>query len=115
MVQYFCRVDYLFTVGPGAFNPPPKVESAIVRLVPYAQPPHPAKDHRVLERIVREAFNQRRKTLRNTLRTLMSVEDIEAAGVDPTLRPEQLSVADFVSLANRYSETNPEAEQGATA
>ncbi|MBD9680398.1 16S rRNA (adenine(1518)-N(6)/adenine(1519)-N(6))-dimethyltransferase RsmA [Pseudomonas sp. PDM18] len=115
MVQYFCRVDYLFTVGPGAFNPPPKVESAIVRLVPYAEPPHPAKDHRVLERIVREAFNQRRKTLRNTLRTLMSVEDIEAAGVDPTLRPEQLSVADFVSLANRYSETNPEAEQGPTA
>jgi 16S rRNA (adenine1518-N6/adenine1519-N6)-dimethyltransferase len=108
MVQYFCKVDYLFTVGPGAFNPPPKVESAIVRLAPYAEPPHPAKDHRLLERIVREAFNQRRKTLRNTLRSLMSIEDIEAAGVDPSLRPEQLDVADFVRLANRLAELAPE-------
>lgn len=115
MVQYFCRVDYLFTVGPGAFNPPPKVESAIVRLVPYSELPHPAKDHRVLERIVREAFNQRRKTLRNTLRALMSVEDIEAAGVDPTLRPEQLDVADFVRLANRLSDISVDAAQGPSA
>lgn len=108
MVQYFCKVDYLFTVGPGAFNPPPKVESAIVRLAPYAEPPYPAKDHRLLERIVREAFNQRRKTLRNTLKALLSVEDIEAVGVDPTLRPEQLDVSDFVKLANRLAELNPE-------
>ncbi|MED5608607.1 16S rRNA (adenine(1518)-N(6)/adenine(1519)-N(6))-dimethyltransferase RsmA [Pseudomonas sp. JH-2] len=108
MVQYFCKVDYLFTVGPGAFNPPPKVESAIVHLAPYAELPHPAKDHRLLERIVREAFNQRRKTLRNTLRSLMSIEDIEAAGVDPSLRPEQLDVADFVRLANRLAELAPE-------
>ncbi|WP_371370022.1 16S rRNA (adenine(1518)-N(6)/adenine(1519)-N(6))-dimethyltransferase RsmA [Pseudomonas sp. QL9] len=108
MVQYFCKVDYLFTVGPGAFNPPPKVESAIVRLAPYAEPPYPAKDHRLLERIVREAFNQRRKTLRNTLKSLLSVEDIESVGVDPTLRPEQLDVSDFVKLANRLAELNPD-------
>ncbi|MCY1501455.1 Ribosomal RNA small subunit methyltransferase A [compost metagenome] len=107
MVQYFCRVDYLFTVGPGAFNPPPKVESAIVRLVPYDEPPHPARDHRLLERVVREAFNMRRKTLRNTLKGLLSSEDIEAVGVDPTLRPEQLDVAAFVRLANRLAELTP--------
>ncbi|MCY1349100.1 Ribosomal RNA small subunit methyltransferase A [compost metagenome] len=107
MVQYFCRVDYLFTVGPGAFNPPPKVESAIVRLVPYDEPPHPARDHRLLERVVREAFNMRRKTLRNTLKGLLSSEDIEAVGVDPTLRPEQLDVAAFVRLANCLAELTP--------
>lgn len=104
MVQYHCRVEHLFNVGPGAFNPPPKVDSAIVRLTPFAEPPHPARDPKLLERVVREAFNQRRKTLRNTLKPLLSVEDIEAAEVDPTLRPEQLDLAAFVRLANRLAE-----------
>ncbi|MFW4576644.1 16S rRNA (adenine(1518)-N(6)/adenine(1519)-N(6))-dimethyltransferase RsmA [Pseudomonas paraeruginosa] len=104
MVQYHCRVEHLFNVGPGAFNPPPKVDSAIVRLTPFAEPPHPARDPKLLERVVREAFNQRRKTLRNTLKPLLSVEDIEAAAVDPTLRPEQLDLAAFVRLANRLAE-----------
>ncbi len=103
MVQYHCRVEHLFNVGPGAFNPPPKVDSAIVRLTPFAEPPHPARDPKLLERVVREAFNQRRKTLRNTLKPLLSVEDIEAAEVDPTLRPEQLDLAAFVRLANRLT------------
>ncbi len=104
MVQYHCRVEHLFNVGPGAFNPPPKVDSAIVRLTPFAEPPHPARDPKLLERVVREAFNQRRKTLRNTLKPLLSVEDIKAAEVDPTLRPEQLDLAAFVRLANRLAE-----------
>ncbi|MNM69599.1 Ribosomal RNA small subunit methyltransferase A [compost metagenome] len=108
MVQYHCRVEHLFNVGPGAFNPPPKVESAIVRLVPYEELPYPAKDHRLLERVVREAFNQRRKTLRNTLKGLLSSEDIEAVGVDPTLRPEQLDVDAFVRLANRLADLTPD-------
>jgi 16S rRNA (adenine1518-N6/adenine1519-N6)-dimethyltransferase len=100
MVQYHCRVEHLFNVGPGAFNPPPKVDSAIVRLVPHAVLPHPAKDHRLLEKVVREAFNQRRKTLRNTLKTLMTAEQIESAGVDGSKRPEQLDLAAFVRLAD---------------
>jgi 16S rRNA (adenine1518-N6/adenine1519-N6)-dimethyltransferase len=104
MVQYHCRVEHLFNVGPGAFNPPPKVDSAIVRLVPYETPPFPAKDHRLLERVVREAFNQRRKTLRNTLKALMPNEAIEAAGVDGSLRPEQLSLEEFVRLADKLHE-----------
>jgi len=103
MVQYFCRVEHLFNVGPGAFNPPPKVDSAIVRLVPHAELPHPARDHRLLERVVREAFNQRRKTLRNTLRQLLSAEQIEAAGVDGSKRPEQLDLAAFVRLADQLA------------
>ena len=104
MVQYHCRVEHLFNVGPGAFNPPPKVDSAIVRLVPYETLPFPAKDHRLLERVVREAFNQRRKTLRNTLKALMPVEAIEAAGVDGSLRPEQISLEEFVRLADKLHE-----------
>jgi 16S rRNA (adenine1518-N6/adenine1519-N6)-dimethyltransferase len=104
MVQYHCRVEHLFNVGPGAFNPPPKVDSAIVRLVPHETLPHPAKDHRLLERVVREAFNQRRKTLRNTLKALLSSDEITAAGVDGGLRPEQLDLAAFVRLADKLSE-----------
>lgn len=103
MVQYFCEVEHLFNVGPGAFNPPPKVDSAIVRLVPHRTLPHPARDHRLLERVVREAFNQRRKTLRNTLKNLLSAAEIEAAGVDGSLRPEQLDLAAFVRLADQLA------------
>nr|WP_314492283.1 16S rRNA (adenine(1518)-N(6)/adenine(1519)-N(6))-dimethyltransferase RsmA [uncultured Pseudomonas sp.] len=103
MVQYHCRVEHLFNVGPGAFNPPPKVDSAIVRLVPHATPPHPAKDPALLERVVREAFNQRRKTLRNTLKGLLDNAAIEAAGVDGSLRPEQLDLSAFVRLADQLA------------
>lgn len=103
MVQYHCKVEHLFNVGPGAFNPPPKVDSAIVRLTPHAQLPHPAQDYQALDRVVREAFNQRRKTIRNTLKNLLTTEAIEAAGVDAGLRPEQLALADFVRLADRLA------------
>ncbi|TWI56811.1 16S rRNA (adenine1518-N6/adenine1519-N6)-dimethyltransferase [Pseudomonas duriflava] len=107
MVQYHCRVEHLFNVGPGAFNPPPKVDSAIVRLVPHTKLPHPARDPKILERVVREAFNQRRKTLRNTLKNLMSTDMIEAAHVEPGLRPEQLDIAAFVRLANVLADLSP--------
>lgn len=100
MVQYWCEVEHLFDVGPGAFNPPPKVDSAIVRLTPHAQLPHPAEDEELLEVVVREAFNQRRKTLRNTLKGLLDAEAIDEAGLDPTVRPEQVDLAGFVRLAN---------------
>ncbi|WP_288375716.1 16S rRNA (adenine(1518)-N(6)/adenine(1519)-N(6))-dimethyltransferase RsmA [uncultured Pseudomonas sp.] len=103
MVQYHCRVEHLFNVGPGAFNPPPKVDSAIVRLVPHEVLPHPAKDPKLLEQVVREAFNQRRKTLRNTLKGLLDSQAIEAAGVDGSLRPEQLDMAAFVRLADQLA------------
>ena len=72
--------------------------------MPHETLPHPAKDHRLLERVVREAFNQRRKTLRNTLKALLSNEEIEAAGVDGSKRPEQLDLAAFVRLADKLGE-----------
>ena len=104
MVQYHCRVEHLFNVGPGSFSPPPKVDSAIVRLTPHSELPHAAKDAAALDRIVREAFNQRRKTLRNTLKNVLPAEAIAAAGVDGSLRPEQLDIAAFVRLADQFTD-----------
>lgn len=109
MVQYFCQVEHLFNVPPECFTPAPKVDSAIVRLTPYQTLPHPAKSHQLLELVVREAFNQRRKTLRNTLKRLLSIEDIEKVDVDGGLRPEQLTLAEFVRLADQLY-TNQQAE-----
>jgi len=100
MIQYYCQVDKLFTVPPGAFNPPPKVYSAIVRLVPHDTLPCPARDEKVLERLVAQAFSQRRKTLRNSLKGLLDAQAIEALGIDGSRRPETLTLAEFVTLAD---------------
>jgi 16S rRNA (adenine1518-N6/adenine1519-N6)-dimethyltransferase len=104
MVQYYCRVEKLFIVHPGAFYPPPKVDSAIVRLVPHAEPPVAVDSADDLSQLVAQAFSQRRKTLRNTLKGLLDETEILACGIDPQLRPEQLSLPQFAALANRYSE-----------
>jgi 16S rRNA (adenine1518-N6/adenine1519-N6)-dimethyltransferase len=101
MLQYRCAVTHLFNIGPGAFNPPPKIESAFVRLVPYAKPPVQVNDAVVFEQLVRQAFSQRRKTLRNALRGLLEGEAISAVGIDPMARAETLTVSDFAALANR--------------
>jgi len=101
MLQYRCEVAHLFNIGPGAFSPPPKVESAFVRLVPYERPPVQVTDEAVFEQIVRRAFAQRRKTLRNALREMLEAEEISALGIDTTARAETLSISDFAALANR--------------
>lgn len=100
MTQLHCRVEALFPVGPGAFHPPPKVESAVVRLTPHRQPPVVLNDPAGFATLVARAFGQRRKTLRNSLRGLLTAEIIAAAGVDPGARPETLSLADFAALSN---------------
>jgi len=104
MVQYYCEAQYLFTVPPSAFRPEPKVESAIVRLTPHLQLPHPAKDIRLLERLLCEAFGQRRKMLRSSLSRLLDINAITAAEVDASLRPEQLDLAAFVRLADQLAQ-----------
>ncbi|MBV1872945.1 MAG: 16S rRNA (adenine(1518)-N(6)/adenine(1519)-N(6))-dimethyltransferase RsmA [Gammaproteobacteria bacterium] len=104
MVQYYCDVDYLFTVGPGAFNPAPKVDSAIVHLRPRKTISLIANDTEKLEKLIKQAFAQRRKTLRNNLKTLLSSEQIESLEIDPGARPETLSVNQYVALANLLSE-----------
>ena len=100
MLQVRFRIERLLTVPPGAFRPPPKVESAVVRLTPLRQArPHVA-DEALFARIVAAAFGQRRKTLRNALKTLADEATLERAGIAPGARGETLSVADFVRLAN---------------
>ncbi|WJW75906.1 16S rRNA (adenine(1518)-N(6)/adenine(1519)-N(6))-dimethyltransferase RsmA [Thiohalobacter sp. IOR34] len=101
MIQYRCAVTPLFLIGPGAFRPPPKVDSAFVRLVPHAQPPVEVPDEALFARLVQQAFAQRRKTLRNTLRGLLDEDAIRSCGIDPQVRAEQLDLAAFATLANR--------------
>lgn len=100
MVQYHCRVERLFGIGPGAFTPPPRVHSEVVRLVPHASPPVVVASRNSLEGVVRAAFGQRRKTLRNALKGLVDAGAMAAAGIDPGQRPERLSLADFARLAD---------------
>lgn len=100
MVQYYCKVSWLFDVPPGSFDPAPKVDSAIVRLEPYHQLPHVAKNVATLEKLVAAAFGQRRKTLRNALKSLLEPEQMDGLPVDTGKRAEALSVADFVALSD---------------
>lgn len=100
MVQWRCRVENLFTVPPGAFYPPPKVDSAVVRLTPHATPPVAVRNPATFARVVQAAFAQRRKTLRNSLKGVVSAEAMSALGIDPIRRAETLSLQEFAALAN---------------
>jgi 16S rRNA (adenine1518-N6/adenine1519-N6)-dimethyltransferase len=111
MVQFRCRVEALFTVGPGAFSPPPKVSSAVVRLSLRDIPPAEVADPAALSRIVSLAFGQRRKTLRNSLKACLPQARISAAGIDPGARAETLSLAQFAALANALADAD---SQGTT-
>jgi 16S rRNA (adenine1518-N6/adenine1519-N6)-dimethyltransferase len=103
MLQARFRVDKLFTVPPGAFRPPPKVDSAIVRLVPLPSESVPYRDHRLFAEVVMRAFGQRRKTLRNTLKGLVDDALFPALKIDPARRGETLSVAEFAAIANQLA------------
>jgi 16S rRNA (adenine1518-N6/adenine1519-N6)-dimethyltransferase len=104
MLAAYAEVEALFDVGPGAFQPRPKVWSAIVRLRPTAQPRFDIGSEGILRTLVTAAFSHRRKTLRNGLKSLLTGEDIEACGIDPGARPETLSPPQFGLLAARYSD-----------
>ncbi len=99
MTQFFCQAIPVVEVGPGAFKPAPKVDSAVVRLIPKPVAERADVPVAVLNRVCLEAFNQRRKTLRNCFSNFATAEQIEALGINPGLRPEQLAVADFIRVA----------------
>lgn len=103
MAQYYCQVIPVLHVPPGAFKPPPKVDSAVVRLVPHAVNPVTVDSESTLNQVCATAFNQRRKTLRNSLKELLSEEEIESLGIRPDIRAENLSLEDFAQLANAIS------------
>jgi 16S rRNA (adenine1518-N6/adenine1519-N6)-dimethyltransferase len=100
MLQYRFRVEKLFDVPAGAFRPAPRVNSAFVRLTPHAVLPALARDERVFAALVRKAFSQRRKTLRNALADYATTDELSALGLASQLRPENLSLEDFVRVAN---------------
>ncbi len=101
-----CQLDVvpLFEVPPGAFSPPPKVTSSVVRLRPIPKPAFDIHDPTVLEALLKLAFSRRRKTLRNALQGMASAADIGALGLDTSVRPERVAIADWVALANSISD-----------
>jgi len=100
MLQVACEIIPLFDIGPGAFKPAPKVDSAFVRLQPYRQPLVQIDDRATFAQLVTQAFSQRRKTLRNNLRDLVSDKTMKELGIDPGLRAERLGLEQFAALAN---------------
>ena len=98
MLQWRYQMELLFIVPPAAFEPAPRVESALVRMRPLAQPL--ACDADLLQQVVQQAFAQRRKVIRNSLSGLFSEQQLQQAGIDVLARPETLAVAQFVALAN---------------
>jgi 16S rRNA (adenine1518-N6/adenine1519-N6)-dimethyltransferase len=107
MLQLACRVEPLLAVPPGAFRPPPKVDSAVVRLTPLARSERPMVDGATIARVVKAAFGQRRKTLSNALANVATVEQITAAGIDSRARAEQLAPCAFVGLATVLAGSTP--------
>jgi 16S rRNA (adenine1518-N6/adenine1519-N6)-dimethyltransferase len=103
MVQQRCRGELVLKVPPGAFTPPPRVQSAVVRLVPQVPPPHPVDDPGHFAALVKKAFAQRRKTLRNALKGLVDARQMEECGISPENRAERVSVAQFTLLSNSTS------------
>ena len=100
MAQYQCRVEHLFDVPPHAFRPQPKVESAIVRLTPWQESPWPQCDASMLRTLVKAAFAQRRKTLRNNLKGIIDSTQLELLGIDPGARAESLELTQFIEITN---------------
>jgi len=99
MLQWRYHMELLFVVPPAAFDPPPQVDSAIVRMIPHAQPLPCDADK--LEQVVQKAFSQRRKVIRNCLAGMFDEDALREAGIDPQLRPEAVALEHYVALANR--------------
>ena len=102
MVQYHCDTEFLFLVGPESFDPAPKVDSAIIRLTPKTQK-RLADDEAVFSDVVRTSFAQRRKTLRNNLKKIITTEQLLSIDIDPTLRPENITLDQFIDISNLYT------------
>lgn len=103
MIQLYCRVEALFDVDPECFTPKPKVMSSIVRLTPYETSPYAIDDIILFEKVVKAAFSQRRKTIRNTLKNICDDDVFQAVNINPSSRAEALSINDFVNLTNCLS------------
>lgn len=106
MVQARCQVEQLFDIPPGAFTPPPRVESSLLQLIPISSTGCHIQDPEIFARLVAQAFNQRRKTIRNSLKELVDEVSLARAGIDATVRAENLTVTDYINLANFLHDTH---------
>jgi len=106
MVQYHCKAELLLRVGPGSFTPPPKVDSAIIRLTPKTQHSIRVLNNKLFGDIVRTAFCGRRKTIHNSLKSYITTEGLQFISIDPKIRPEQLGVDEFVLISNWCTNNN---------
>ena len=102
MLQYQCNCQYLLDVAPSSFKPPPRVDSAVIRMVPFDSPEYDVGDYKNFSSIVQTAFSQRRKTISNSLKSVLDRKTIIACEIDPGLRAENLSVADFARLSRAF-------------
>jgi 16S rRNA (adenine1518-N6/adenine1519-N6)-dimethyltransferase len=100
IVQYFCKAIPLLAVPCEAFYPPPKVQSTFIRLVPHSPSPFAAVCIEGLQEVVKLAFSMRRKTLANTLKPLLHAEELHKLGIQPSLRPEQISIVEYIIITN---------------
>ena len=100
MVQYYCEVEHLFNVASSAFSPKPKVVSALARLKPHNSTSIRAKDSDCLQTVIRTAFNQRRKTLRNSLRTIIPEALLDRIAINKNLRPQDITLNEYVEISN---------------
>jgi 16S rRNA (adenine1518-N6/adenine1519-N6)-dimethyltransferase len=103
MLQYRCNCQYLLDVAPGSFKPPPRVDSAVIRLTPFSSPEYDVGDFGRFSSIVQAAFSQRRKTISNSMKSVVDRETILACEIDPRARAENLSVADFAKLSRAFN------------
>lgn len=102
MAQYFCQIIPVLEVPPTSFKPAPKVDSAVVKLIPYKEKPYQVNDVKILSRVTTEAFNQRRKTIRNSLGNMFTAEQLVELNIDPNLRAENITVQQYCQLANAW-------------
>ena len=102
MAQYFCQIIPVLEVPPTSFKPAPKVDSAVVKLIPYKEKPYQVNDVKILSRVTTEAFNQRRKTIRNSLSNMFTAEQLVELNIDPNLRAENITVQQYCQLANTW-------------
>jgi len=100
MIQSQCEAENLFSVGPGAFTPPPKVESSVIRLQPLSPPVNLIKDRQLFSHVVKQAFTYRRKTLRNSLRGVADASLLNELGIKTTNRAQDLNIKDYIAIAN---------------
>jgi 16S rRNA (adenine1518-N6/adenine1519-N6)-dimethyltransferase len=103
MLGCHLNIESMFDVDRSAFDPPPEVMSAVVRLDPLPPGTFDISDAALLSKIVTSAFMKRRKTIRNSLKDIVEVSDLDAAGIDPTMRPEQISISQYVQLSNHLA------------